>query len=299
MPGQTDDESDDAGLDTVDAFSLLGNGTRLEITSVLHDGPVDPPVPFSTLYEHVDIGDTAKFNYHLGELRPHFVSKTDEGYQLTSAGRRVARAVVAGKYTDVPRLEPFEVDGECVACGESSLAASYEDELFTVECRACDEVVLQVRVPPTVVRGRDSGDVVDAFEQWSRFQVRQAQHGICPDCGGAVDRDVTDDLFDAIEFDVAAIFECTVCAREVITSFATIAYWHPRVRTFHRRRGDPIRDRRLWEVDQFVGGDHVEVRSRDPLAVRVSFYADGDACHVDVDDCLDVVDVEIVSDDAR
>lgn len=294
MAEETDDRNEREVLDSADAFSLLGNETRLEIVSVLHDRPVEPPVPFSTLYDYVDIEDTAKFNYHLGKLTPHFVSKADDGYELTSAGRRLARAVAAGTYTDIPRLEPFDIDGRCVSCGESSLAASYEDEAFTIECQNCSEIILVVRVPPTVVRGRDPDDVADAFEQWSMSQVQQALLGICPDCGGAVDRYATDDLSDSIEFDAVGVFECTVCGRQAITSFGVIAYRHPTVRTFHSRRGEPLRDRRLWEVDQFVVGEHVEVLSRDPWSVGVSFYADGDACHVEIDETLEVARTEIV-----
>ncbi|WP_458186099.1 DUF7351 domain-containing protein [Haladaptatus sp. NG-WS-4] len=297
MAEETVERTGEEQLDSTDVFSLLGNETRMEITSVLHDGPVEPPVSFSTLYDHVDIGYTSKFNYHLGKLTPHFVSKGDDGYELTSAGRRLARAVAAGTYTEIPRLDPFDIDGACYACGEPSLSASYEDEIFTIECRDCREVVLKARVPPTVVRGRDPDDVVDAFEQWSTFQVRQAQRGICPDCGGPVDGSVTDDLSETIEFDAAVVFECAICGRRAITSFGAVAARHPTVRAFHRRRGEPLRDRRLWEIDQFIRGEHVDIRSRDPWLVRVSFYADGDACHVEIDETLEVVHDEIVSDD--
>jgi hypothetical protein len=40
------------------------------------------------------------------------------------------------------------------------------------------------------------------------------------------------------------------------------------------------------------------VVSRDPWLVKVSFYADGDACHVEIDDDLDVVETEVVEDES-
>lgn len=294
MSEETEGGPDGDRLDVTEAFSLLADGTRAEIVGTLHDGPVDPPVEFSTLYDHVDVADTARFNYHLGELRPHFVAKGEDGYDLTAAGRRLARAVVAGTYTAVPEFGPFEVDGRCYACDEPALSGTYADEVFRIDCGDCGESVLAVRVPPTVARGRDPREFVDAFERWSREQVRAARRGICPDCGGPVDPQVVDDLQDAVAFDAAAAFECAVCGREAVTSFGSLAYRHPPVRAFHRRRGNPIEDRRTWEVDQFVSGRGVEVESRDPWLVRVTFHADGDACHVDVDGNLAVVRTEIV-----
>jgi len=42
---------------------------------------------------------------------------------------------------------------------------------------------------------------------------------------------------------------------------------------------------------------HTEIVSRDPWLVRVSFFVDGDACHVDIDENLEVVKTEIVPDE--
>lgn len=299
MTDETDesDRSDGrTGLDSAEAFALLGNATRLEIVSLLHD-ETDPPIQFSELYDRVDIADSAQFNYHLGKLVPHFVAKTDGGYQLTASGQRLARAVTAGTYTDVPELAPFEIDGACYACGEAALWASYEGERLVIECRDCGETVLRVRVPPTVVRGRDTDAVIDAFDRWSRTQAEQAQRGVCPDCGGAVESAVTDEVGGSIRFDAVAVFDCTVCGLFRMTSFGAIAYHHPAVEAFHRRRGESLRDRPYWEVGQYVAGDHTEVVSRDPWLVRVSFFADGDACRVDIDENLDVVRTEIVPDE--
>lgn len=174
MTDQPDESASNDGLDSAEAFSLLGDATRLEIVSALHDDSTEPPVRFSTLYDRVDISDSAQFNYHLKRLVPHFVSKTEDGYELTSAGRRLARAVAAGTYTDAPQLDPFEIGGICYACDAAALWASYEDERFATEGRNCGESVLDVRTPPTVVRGRDPEEVVAAFDLWSRMGVEQA-----------------------------------------------------------------------------------------------------------------------------
>ncbi len=283
------------GIAPVAAFSLLGDATRLEIVNALHRTSTRSPVPFSTLYDRIETADSSQFNYHLQQLSPHFVSKTDDGYALTSAGRRIARAVVAGTYTDVPRLEPYHIDGDCYACGATALRASYVDERFQIECWDCGEVVLAVNVPPTVVRGRDPDAVVDAFDRWSRAQVEQARRGLCPDCGGAVEPSVTEQTNERIAFDAVARFDCTTCGRTVVASVGGIAYLHPPVELFHRRRGRSLRDRHYWEIEQYISGNQVRVLSRDPWRVRVSFFVDGDACHVEIDESLEVAETRIVT----
>jgi ribosomal protein S27E len=287
-----------AGLDPADAFALLGDATRLEIVTALHEAAAEAPVQFSTLYERVDADDTAGFNYHLGELLPHFVAKTDEGYDLTERGRRIARAITAGVYTEAPRFEPFGIDGACYACGEAALVAAYADEQFTVDCEACGEAVLAVGVPPSVVRGRDPADVPAAVDRWSQAQVEQATRGACPTCGGRVEPSVTDDVAETVAFDAVASFDCAVCGRQALTSFGSVASRHPDVRAFYRRRGTSLRGRPYWELPQYVTDDHMTVRSRDPWLVAVTFHAAGDACRVEVDGSLEVVDVEVVEDGA-
>lgn len=282
------------GLDSADAFSLLGDPIRLEIVSTLHDREADSPVRFSALYDRVEVRDSAQFNYHLKQLGPHFVSKAEDGYELTAAGRRLARAVTAGTYTDSPRLEPFELDGTCYACGATALWAAYEDERFAIECRECGESVLDVRAPPTLVRGRDPEAVAAAFDLWSRMGVEQARQGICPNCGGPVEPAITEPTTDELDHEVLPAFDCTVCGRRAVTSFGGLAARHPTVEAFHRERGVSFDDTPYWEIDQYVSSDHVRIVSRDPWLVRVSFFADGDACHVEIDGDLDVVETEVV-----
>lgn len=285
-----------ADVDAADAFSTLGHPLRLEIVTALHEHSGDSPLAFSSLYEQVDAEDTASFNYHRDRLVPHFVSKTADGYELTAAGERIARAVTAGTYTDAPRVEPFDLDGRCYRCGAAALRGSYEDERFRVDCLDCDGTVVAVAVPPSLVRGREAGAFADAFDRWARFQVEQARQGICPDCGGAVEPSVVENTHDTISFDHLARFECTVCGRTVVTSFGALAAEESAVKAFHRRRGDSLESRPYWEIPQYVSAEHVDVVSRNPRLFRVTFVSDGDACLVDVDGNLDVVGVDVVAD---
>ena len=215
-------ESDGVRLDPADAFALLGDPVRLAIVTALHDA--DGPVSFSTLYERVDVDDTGQFNYHRDQLVPHFLRRTDDGHELTASGQRVARAVAAGAYTDATRIEPFALDGACYDCGSEALWAAYEGEHFRIECRDCDRDILELGVPPSVVRGRGPTAVADAVDRWFRAQVDAAARGLCPSCGGPVESSVTGDVPERIEFEAVVAFDCRICNRRAITSFGALAY---------------------------------------------------------------------------
>lgn len=299
MPDPTDDTGDDstsdaAMTDAVDAFATLGHPLRLAVVTTLQERSASAPLAFSALYDAVDADGSAKFNYHLGELREGFVAKTDEGYVLTAAGERLARAVLAGRFADAPTLDPFDLAGACGECGERALVGAYEDEQVHVECGACGHAVLSVAVPPSVVRGRDPETFAAAFDEWSRSQVAQATRGLCPDCGGAVEPLVQTETQASTRFDVLARYRCTVCSRLVVTSVGAVAATHPAVEGFHRDRGDPLADHPYWTLSQYTSDDAVDVRETEPFRARVAFACDGDACYATVDADLDVVDTEVV-----
>lgn len=280
----------EAARDSAAVFSLLGDERRLKIVAALHEGA---PLSFSELYERVSFDDSGQFNYHLSQLRPHFVTKRDGAYVLTAAGQRIARAVAAGFYTDAPEVPPFAVDGECTVCGESSLVASYADERVAIECAACGEPVLRVSVPPSLFRERDPEAALEAFERWSTSQVSQAREGLCPDCGGWIERAVTWTPPEETPFSVLPTFNCGVCGRRVVTSFGALAARDPRVQAFHERHGVNLDDRHYWEIEQFVTDEHDEILSEEPLRVRVTFEAGDEICRVVLDADHEVRDIEI------
>jgi hypothetical protein len=289
----TEGEGADQRLAPADAFGLLGDASRLEIVTALHDASGEAPLAFSTLYDRVDVDGTSRFDYHLDELVPHFVARSGDGYELTAAGRRVARAVAAGTYTAEARVGPVDIDGDCYACGDAALSAAYGGERFRVDCASCGESVLVIRVPPSVVRGREPTDAVDAVERWARTQVDQAARGLCPTCGGAVEPDVLEDLRPTVDPEVAAAYECTVCGRQAVTGFGALASRHDEVEAFLAERGrDPAGDR-YWERPAWVSGEHLQVVSRDPWRVEVHVPAKEDVCVVTFDESLAVVDVTV------
>lgn len=283
-------DPDETARDSAAVFSLLGDELRLEIITALHE---HAPLSFSELYDRVSLEDSGGFNYHLSQLRPHFVTKRDGAYVLTAAGQRIARAVAAGFYTDAPEVSPFEVDGKCTACGESALVASYADERVRIECTACDETVVRVSVPPSLFREREPRAALEAFDQWGSNQVSQARNGLCPDCGGWIEQTITWTPPEETPFAVLPTFECGVCGRHVITSFGALAARDPRVQAFHERHGINLDDRHYWEVEQFVTDEYDEILSEDPLQVQVTFEAGDEVCRVVLGADHEIQDIEI------
>lgn len=280
-----------------EAFSLLGDETRLRILFALHDPSTETPIEFSRLYEQIEAEFTSGFNYHLDKLVPKFVTKNEDGYALTTFGRRVARAVAAGTFTDHREIDPFEIDGRCVVCDDRSLEASFQAETFVVECRSCEEQIIRIQPPPNLVSDYSDDALVDAVDHWMhdwmQMTVSLARHGICDYCGGPVESSIVDDveLYDRLE--VLLRFECTDCGEIRRSAVGALASQHPDVKRFHHKRDTSVRDRRYWEIEQWITDDYMEIVSTDPWCFEVSFYAEGDACTVTVTDGFEVVNVTI------
>ncbi|ERH10693.1 MAG: hypothetical protein J07HX64_02471 [halophilic archaeon J07HX64] len=93
------------GMSPEDAFAVLGDETRLDIVRILwragafdrYDDLYGNPttMSFSEVRRRADITDNGRFDYHLSKLTPQFVRQTEGGYRLSSAGKKIARAVVA------------------------------------------------------------------------------------------------------------------------------------------------------------------------------------------------------------
>ena len=68
----------------VKTFSLLANEDRLAILKAVVRAAErgETPLSFSTLRETVEIRDSGRFSYHLGELTDHFLTRSADGYSL-------------------------------------------------------------------------------------------------------------------------------------------------------------------------------------------------------------------------
>ena len=149
---------------------------------------------FAELRKAVGMRDGSQFNFHLRKLvEGGFVAKVDDVYNLRQAGARVNCRLRTSYLTDHPELEAFETTGCCFAC-DTPLEARYADEMFFVECPACDRLHTRGWLPPNALVGRTAEEALLVGEATMRASIDLAVAGICPVCNGATVRTLSRDL---------------------------------------------------------------------------------------------------------
>lgn len=195
-------DSGDATLAPDDAFSVLGNETRMRILQTLAEA--DGPMSFSELFDHVGVTDSGQFNYHLDKLVGHFLRDADDGYELRRAGERVHEAIVSGAVTESPIIQPTEIEWPCMLCGAST-ELSYQEEWVGLSCTECPGYYSGTRVadesapdeqlergylgglslPPAAIQGRTPLEVVQTAWTWDFLERLASSSGICPRCSAS------------------------------------------------------------------------------------------------------------------
>lgn len=317
--------ADETGTRTTELFSLLSNETRLAILLALWeafdpfpDGTWDPTggnaVSFSALRDRVGVRQGAQFNYHLDKLVGTFVRKSADGYELTPAGNEIVRTVIGLAGLEDSPLESSEIDIPCPLCGAAT-AITYRDQRLFRVCTDCDgyvttsdeypaAVLLATLATPAIARNRSPDETFAATRTKIYHDYAMRIAGICSECSGRVEHrvHVCDDHAAEGEkpcftcdrrYDPAVRFVCTVCAHWNETSFTEVAMRHPAVTAF------------CWEHDIELGylstdttrwfeeyADHAqELRSTDPIRVRVTIRHDGAAVGLTLDEELNVLEV--------
>ncbi|MFC7239026.1 ArsR family transcriptional regulator [Saliphagus sp. GCM10025317] len=191
-----------------EAFATLGNEIRLDIIRVLwragatyeYDDGSDAveTVSYSELQTEIEIDDNGKFNYHLSKLAPHFVRRTDDGYRLSSAGKQIARTVIA--VSGAGRLDfSRELDESCPLCG-AAVAVTYEDQWLRVRCTECyglfgDQApagtLFLTSYPAAGLTTRDSEQALATGLYRCALDITYLMYGICRECAGQVSSSVT------------------------------------------------------------------------------------------------------------
>lgn len=272
-----------------DAFGTLGNELRTDVVRTLAER--EEPLSFSALHRATDAGTSAGFAYHLRQLTDRYVRETDDGYELTAAGRAVARHLASGRLTDPPELQSVDVDDPCPFCGEVSLALSQASEGAAVTCRSCDRTVSSLPVTPRGLADQDPAGRPAAFDAHHRHRVSLFAAGTCPECGGPVDRDL---VFGSTDDPLRARFACETCGHSASCSPTMAVLDHPAVVSLHHRQGEDLRDRPVWNVR---GDWREQVVSTDPLIVKVTCGVDGSAVALYLDERVNVVHKERLGDD--
>ncbi|MDT3437430.1 hypothetical protein [Haloarcula sp. 1CSR25-25] len=196
------------GLSPNEAFAILGNEIRLDIIRVLwradaaheYDDGSDTAttMSYSELQNEIDIDDNGKFNYHLSQLAPHFIRRTDDGYRLSGAGKQIARTVIAVSGTD--RLDfSTEIEDDCPLCG-AHVEATYEDQWLRIRCTECDGLfgdqaptgtLFLTSYPAAGMTTRNPDQALATGLYRCALDITYMMYGICRECAGHISSSVT------------------------------------------------------------------------------------------------------------
>ncbi|WP_276260708.1 winged helix-turn-helix domain-containing protein [Haloglomus litoreum] len=251
-------------------FGLLGDESRLRILQALGETP-DEPVPFAELHRRSEVADSGRFNYHLGKLRGTFVRRTDDGYELTYAGRQVIGAMYAGVYTANATVDAIPVEEGCPACG-GDLVAEYAAETARVDCTACDAFRNDFAFPPGSLDQFDRTELPLAFDRWMNHVIGGVIDGFCYTCAGRMSGRLVVDEPDGKMggLPAHAEFECDRCGSTATTSGAAPMMHHPAVAGFLYDHGFESGRTPTWELGE-VGLPRGELLAESPprMAVRL------------------------------
>src|SRR6056297_3418338 len=164
-----------------DVFRLLADDTRVDILRAVavsqyeleQVGSGAAELAFSDIYDHVDVENTSKLSYHLGELTGTYLRKGDSGYSLSHAGERIVRFILSGNYERPDSFGPESVAGVCVFCGEKELEARLSHQFFRIDCGACERQVTGQPITPAQAKTRDGDALVESVKLRSVDDYRQ------------------------------------------------------------------------------------------------------------------------------
>lgn len=314
---ENDAEGEATKLPPDEAFSVLGNETRLQILQTL--GDADDPLAFTDLRDRVGIDQGRQFNYHLDKLVGHFVRKSEDGYELRPAGGRVVEAVLSGAVTESPVMERTRIDWSCWFCGAPSIEVSYFEDQVGFYCTECGgnygssyqpemptgppakDRLGYLPLPPAGVNNRKPREVLEAALTWFLFEIEATAAGLCPRCSAPTEKDLTvcadhsygDGMCERCDrrYAVVLMSQCMNCIHQMEFVFGLYLFTVPAVRAFLIDRGlDPVAP----SFERFfmrIGSYGEEVLSTDPFEAEFTFTVDDDAITVAVDEDLTVEDV--------
>jgi Zn-finger nucleic acid-binding protein len=309
------DRNDAKTLSPEEAFTLLGNDTRVGILQALwnafESGLGDNARTYSELFEEVDIRDSGNFSYHLEKLTGPFVRQTEDGYELKQTGINVVRAVVSGTVTQDPAFGPTAIDVDCPICG-AQMQIEYVDELLLATCTRCDGLrtwgdtagmVFLGLVPPVLMDERSVEEGFRAGVTFIMHQLAALHAGVCPHCSGIPKRwlEVCDDHQRGFDTHCPncgryhlseAWMRCTTCKWQVFPPASLTALVDPAVTAFYHGHGI---DHRFdtWEGLERSFDIEEEIVSQDPLQVGFTLPAGDDELRLVIDEQLNLVDEDL------
>lgn len=279
-----------------DVFGLLADDIRLDILRTVALAQRDrqntgvAALSFSEIYDRIDVDNTSKLSYHLGELTGTFLRKHEDRYAFTHAGEQVVRFILAENFRSPADFGTIETDGRCLSCGEPALEAMLEDQYFLIRCADCEHPAFSFRVRPAQVQARTDADLIESvvWEQAGDF-VKMRQ-GVCPDCAGNLDTSVIDAEDEPVPDSVPVAFAtrsvCQQCLRFLSLPLPHAAAYHPESVAFHWEHGVDIMGTGMWEFHQYLldGTWRTEQTRSDPAEYRVEFGREDTSLRLYLDD---------------
>ncbi|MFC6974840.1 winged helix-turn-helix domain-containing protein [Halomicroarcula sp. GCM10025709] len=289
-------------------FQLLSDEIRLDILRTVAVAQNEnkqrgvASLSFSEIYDRVEVDDTSKLSYHLGELTGTFLRKHDENdsYAFTHAGEQLVRFVLAENYRQPDPVGPIETEGGCQWCGEQTLEAILEDQYFMMYCTACERGATAYRVRPAQVRDRTGEDLIDAVAREQVGDLLKSRRGVCPDCAGRIETEIwdTEDVPFPGEPPVPFITasECQSCLRFLSLPLPVAAAYHPESISFHWGHGLDILDAGIWKFNGYLYDDQwtAERVATDPAEYRVEFRREEATLRLFLDETATVTHTERV-----
>ncbi|MFA9516900.1 hypothetical protein ACERIT_06740 [Halopenitus sp. H-Gu1] len=240
-----------------EVFGLLSDEIRLDILRTVALAQHDErqtgvaSLSFSDIYDRVEVDNTSKLSYHLGELTGTFLRKHEDGYAFTHAGEQMVRFILAENYQSPSDVGTIETDGDCLFCGEGALQATIEDQYFMIRCSDCERPAFAYRVRPAQVRSHTKADLIDTVIWEQAGDLLKTRQGVCPDCAGRLETEVLDasnqPTGSAVPVDFAANSECQQCLRSMGLPLPYAAAYHPESVAFHWEHGVDILGTGFWE----------------------------------------------------
>ncbi|WP_267642637.1 DUF7351 domain-containing protein [Haloarchaeobius amylolyticus] len=306
--------TDDSGdrFDEETALSLLASEIRVDIIRALGEETVDSDglgyLSYADLQRRVDVTDSGRFNYHLGELQGTFVREYDPGYGLTTQGRLAFQHLVGGGFTTDLRVNAFPVEQSCWECGNDLVAEyGYGWErplmpLFFVKCWDCRAEFARTYVPPRGVATRSKAELLVAADRRNRMETASLVRGVCPWCAGHVDttvheRDPDESLpasDDGRPLSVYYEHHCESCTGFHYTPIGETLRYHADVIAFYADHGHDLHTIPKWELEWAVTDHHLTWYGPNPWDLRVEIPLEGDVLRARLDEEATVLATEIV-----
>jgi len=290
-------DGDRGEADPDEVFSAVANETRFDILQAVWDltktGARDSTATFADIRAEAGVRDSGQFNYHLQELIPRFVRKTDDGYDVTHAGSRLVGAVVSGVYTDDETALAPEPVGECPNCG-GTVEAGYDDGQMHIDCVDCGVTITDMGAPPILAASYDAAELPAVYSKHLVSEIERINRGFCPYCSGRIDVSVDEmdeSPIEGVDGYLDVLVTCRECGGEIHSAVGAAVIDHPAVVSLFHDAGIDVRRTPLWELDPLFDAPG-EVVDEDPLRVEATVEVDGTALDLVLDEDLNVLQYE-------